>query len=136
MKDYPEFSDLAEVYLEDSYVLSILEGGTTIAFELEVVLTERHPRYHTPVGDEQYCYAHALLVIDDATDIVWLQRNDVHNVDPDGTVDLGNIYSLRYLHHRYEVTGEWGEVSVNSKTDPRLVFEAIDQESRRIRLSS
>ena len=57
MKEYSEFPDLAEVYLEDGYVLELGEAEGSMTFALEVVLTPRHPRCKHPVPGEQYCYA-------------------------------------------------------------------------------
>lgn len=49
---YADLPELAGVYLEDSYVLSIDEAPRRFSFTLDAVLTPEHPRYHRPVpGD-------------------------------------------------------------------------------------
>ena len=41
-----ELSGLADVYLEDSYVLGITESSEKVVFHLDAVLTPDHPAYH------------------------------------------------------------------------------------------
>ena len=122
MKDYADFSTLAAIYLEDSYVLDVQQRAESLSFLLEAVLTPNHPRYRTPLPGEQYCYVRARLSIVSATRVNWLCRNEVRNVDPDGEVDLGNIDSMKYNDGWYEIVGEWGHVRVRSDADPQLIF--------------
>jgi hypothetical protein len=46
MKDHTDFAELANVYLEDSFVLAIDEKPAALSFRVEVALTSGHPRYH------------------------------------------------------------------------------------------
>lgn len=50
------FEPLAAVYLEDSWVLEVLPGTNGIAFRLDAVPTEEHPKYSEPRPGEQYCH--------------------------------------------------------------------------------
>ncbi|MEV4596211.1 hypothetical protein AB0K15_02270 [Amycolatopsis sp. NPDC049253] len=43
MKNYIDFANLAQVYLEDSYVLAINERPDAVAFTLDLVLTQGTP---------------------------------------------------------------------------------------------
>ncbi|MEU4672949.1 hypothetical protein AB0F91_34550 [Amycolatopsis sp. NPDC023774] len=47
-KNYPDFTDLAQVCLEDSYVLAINEHPEAVSFTLDLVLTPGHSCYHAP----------------------------------------------------------------------------------------
>lgn len=122
MKNYTDFAGLADVYLEDSYVLGIAETPDSLSFELELVLTRSHPRYHEPRPDEQYCYEDAVLTIPGATKVEWVTRSSQTYRDATGEEDLGNIDSFHYHDGRYEIVGDWGKVQVSSAAEPRLDF--------------
>ncbi|WP_432850487.1 hypothetical protein ACQPXB_08050 [Amycolatopsis sp. CA-161197] len=122
MKNYTDFTDLAEVYLEDSYVLAINERPDSVSFTLDLVLTPGHPRYHAPPPDEQYCYADALLAIVNATKIDWITRSAQTYRDAAGEEDLGNIDSLQYHDGYYDIAGDWGHVRVHTVATPQLTF--------------
>lgn len=53
--NYWQFPGFENIYLEDSYVLSI-NDKTSIQILLEAVLTENHSLYTQPLPEEQYCY--------------------------------------------------------------------------------
>ena len=122
MKDYTEFADLANVYLEDSFVLGIDETPSALSFKLEVALTSSHPRYHEPKPAEQHCYANATLTIGAATRIEWVTRSSQTSRDATGEEDLGNIDSLKQLDDHYEITGDWGHARVYATAAPKLIF--------------
>ena len=50
------FSDLAGVYLEDSWVLEVAPSDDGLALRVEAVLTPEHSCYEPPKPSEQYCY--------------------------------------------------------------------------------
>ena len=128
MKNYTDFANLAQVYLEDSYVLAINERPDAVAFTLDLVLTPGHARYHAPPPDEQYCYADAVLTIGGAARIDWITRSGRTYRDAAGEEDLGNIDSLEYRDGYYDITGDWGHVRVHTVAAPQLTFspEASD----------
>jgi len=53
------FADLADIYLEDSWVLDVSATEHGVAFRLDAVLTPDHLRYHPPAPGEQHCYLQA-----------------------------------------------------------------------------
>ncbi len=124
MKDYTDFADLANVYLEDSFVLAIDEKPGTLSFKLEVALTPTHPLHHEPRPDEQHYYMDAMLTVDEAARIEWVTSSS--RTDRDATCaepeDLGNIDSLRHIDDHYEITGDWGHIRVYSTAAPKLTF--------------
>lgn len=120
---YASLPELAGVYLEDSYVLTIDEAPRRFSFTLDAVLTPEHPRYHPPVPGEQYCYARADLTFDDVAEVVWLSRSAVGFTDATGEHDVGNIDSLTVEgQNRYLVEGDWGRVRIRCPRPPRLVL--------------
>ncbi|MEV0065658.1 hypothetical protein [Amycolatopsis sp. NPDC050768] len=128
MKNYTDIANLAQVYLEDSYVLAITERPDAVSFTLDLVLTPGHPRYHDPAPGEQYCYADAILTIGNATEIDWITRSGQTYRDAAGEEDLGNIDSLYYRDGYYDVTGDWGHVRIHTAATPQLAFspETLD----------
>lgn len=122
MENYTDFTDLANVYLEDSFVLAIDENPSALSFTLEVVLTPAHPRYHEPRAGEQHCYADAILTVGEATRIEWVTRSSQTYRDATGEEDLGNIDSFQHIDDYYEITGDWGQVRGYSTAAPQLNF--------------
>lgn len=122
MKNYTDFPDLANVYLEDSFVLAIEETSSSLSFKLDVVLTSSHPLYREPPVDEQHCYAPAVLAIADATKIEWVTRSSQTYRDATGEEDLGNIDSFQHYDGYFEIVGDWGQVRVYSAAAPQLAF--------------
>lgn len=122
MIDYAKFPELAGVYLEDSYVLAIIERPGALTFMLEAVLTPEHPRYHPPRPGEQYCYANATLTFPDASAVEWIKHSTNRYVDASGEEDLGNIDSLTAERAAYLVDGDWGEVRIFTTSRPRFEY--------------
>ena len=122
MKNYTDFPDLTNVYLEESFVLAIDDAPTSLSFRLEAVLAQPHPRYREPQRGEAHCYADAVLTIADATRIEWITRSSRTHRDATGEEDLGNIDSLQQHGNHYEIFGDWGYVRIHSTTAPRLDF--------------
>lgn len=120
---YAEFPSLAGYYLEDSFVLGITSDQQSLAFELEVVLTEDHPHYAAPQPGEQYCYAHGVLTFDDVAQAHWLQCNDRTYTDAAGDEDLGNIDVLDREDGTWRVSGDWGEVLVTTPSTPTISLQ-------------
>jgi hypothetical protein len=63
MEYYEAFSDLAGVYLEDSWVLELAPSEDGLVLRLDVVLTPEHPLYEAPKPGEQHCYRAAWLTV-------------------------------------------------------------------------
>lgn len=112
MIDYSKLPGLAGVYLEDSYVLEIVETPRQIVFKLDAVLTPESPAYHPPRPDEHYCYAAADLVFVDIAAVDWIRRTERHFTDAAGEEDLGNIDILQPEGDSFVVEGDWGRVRI------------------------
>jgi hypothetical protein len=57
------FEALRDVYLEDSWILTVQPSSRFLAFELDVVLTPNHPDYRGATPGEQHDYRRARLVL-------------------------------------------------------------------------
>jgi hypothetical protein len=122
MTEYAELPGLSDLYLEDSYVLDIVESAGRLTFSMLAVLTPEHPAYHDPRPGEQYCYAGGALVFSDVAHIDWLERSTQRYVDATGEIDLGNIDSLTTTDGMYEVAGDWGRVRIRCAGPPRFTM--------------
>ncbi|GGL46735.1 hypothetical protein [Nocardia jinanensis] len=118
--DYEDYESLKGVYLEDSYVMDIVEGPDFLRFTIEAVLTPDNPRYSPPKPGEQYCYVDSTLTFEGVSKSTWDKRNFRKYKDASGEEDYGNIDSLLTLDDGYRVEGDWGSVRIWSNEPPRL----------------
>lgn len=114
---YAKLPGLKDVYLEDSYVLSIVDEPGTFKLTLQVVLTEAHPSYERPVL-ARYAYRLAVLEFRDVVRVTWARRSKRKYRDADGRVDYGNVdvfYRERGADDEvYHLEGDWGVVDLVS----------------------
>lgn len=121
--DYFEVPGLATVYLEDSYVLDIVEEPGSFSFTMEFVLTKNHPRYHEPRAGEMYCYERGRLTFTDVSHVEWLERSQQTYTDAAGEQDLGNIDYLKQENDHWHAGGDWGQVRVYTTLPPRATLD-------------
>ncbi len=119
--NYWQFPGFENIYLEDSYVLSI-NDKTSIQILLEAVLTENHSLYTQPLPGEQYCYRRMTVNFSHPETYDLVLNNISPIADPDGSVDYGNIDDFFMADDKYYLRGEWGELTIVSDP-PRLVDE-------------
>ncbi|MBF6125147.1 hypothetical protein [Nocardia brasiliensis] len=124
MRDYTDFPNLTGIYLEDSYVIDLVESRTEIQFVLEAVLTPGHPCYRVPAPGEKHAYLEGDLVFCDVLGVEWLDRSFQRYSDVTGAEDLGNIDSLTSQDGVYSVIGDWGSVRIYSNVDPEFKARA------------
>jgi len=116
--NYWQFPGFENIYLEDSYVLSI-NAKTSIQIFLEAVLTENHPLYTQPLPGEQYCYRRMTVNFPHPQTYDLVVNNIGPIADPDGSVDYGNIDEFYRADGKYYLRGEWGELTIVSDS-PRI----------------
>ena len=114
MSSYYNWEDFADIYLEDSFVLSIVESFNEISFVVEVALTENHPLYTPPKNDEQYCYRKGRIIFQDLKHVKWISRSEAPFTDASGEEDYGNIDVFQLSNEQYLLSGDWGELEVIS----------------------
>lgn len=119
---YTALTNLAEVYLEDSYVLDIIETDSSVSFALDAVLTKRSSHYSPRHLGEQYCYATGQLTFVDVNSVNWITRSLQAAKDPDGTIDYGNIDTLAANEDTYALAGDWGYVRITAAIPPRFIY--------------
>jgi hypothetical protein len=120
--NYWQFPGFENIYLEDSYVLSIINAKTSIQILLEAVLTENHPLYTQALPGEQYCYRRMTVNFPHPQTYDLVLNNISPIVDPDdGSVDYGNIDEFFRADDKYYLRGEWGGLTIVS--DPPILFD-------------
>ncbi|MCY7375258.1 MAG: hypothetical protein LH472_04720 [Pyrinomonadaceae bacterium] len=117
------------VDLEDSFILGWYFDFAVkkLVFDLEVSLWQGNKYYTPPVNGEYTCYKRGTLVFDDVQSIDGLLPMDSvkHTNDIDGSIDYGNVESLRCeSDDTYKVDGDFGEVSVHCR-DVRLEINDV-----------
>jgi hypothetical protein len=120
--NYWQLPGFENIYLEDSYVLSINANTISIQILLEAVLTENHPLYTPALSGEQYCYRQMTVKFPHPQTYDLVLNNISPIADPDGSVDYGNIDDFFMADDKYYLRGEWGELTIVSDP-PRLVDE-------------
>jgi len=120
--NYWQLPGFENIYLEDSYVLSINANTISIKILLEAVLTENHPLYTPALSGEQYCYRQMTVNFPHPQTYDLVLNNISAIADPDGSVDYGNIDVFFMADDKYYLRGEWGELTIVSDP-PRLVDE-------------
>lgn len=113
-RQYWERLELEQIYLEDSYVLSIEQSTNVFEFKMELVLRENHPLYEAPTPDEQYCYRQGTLTFRDVTEVRWLERRNAISMDARGQADMGNIDALYEEAGWFKLQGDWGKVQIRA----------------------
>jgi len=119
--NYWQLPGFENIYLEDSYVLSIINAKISIQILLEAVLTENHPLYTPALSEEQYCYRQMTVNFPHPQTYDLVLNNIRAIADPDGSVDYGNIDDFFMADDKYYLRGEWGELTIVS--DPPLLFD-------------
>ncbi|MGH4018155.1 MAG: hypothetical protein ACRDT0_02705 [Pseudonocardiaceae bacterium] len=122
MTDYSTIAELSTVYLEDSYVLDIVDDPPLLELKIEAVLTEEHPRYRPPGPAEQYCYAAGRLVFRDVSRVEWERQSLRTYTDVTGEEDRGNIDFLEIDGDHWYAGGDWGEVRIFTTARPEFTL--------------
>ena len=112
-KYYEQFGCLRDIYLEDSFVLDLIEGEDSIEFELEAVLTKEHPNYHPPRPNEQHCYKKMVLRLGNCSNVNWIRKSLRTSTDANGEIDFGNIDHFIFTKNQLHLSGDWGEVRLD-----------------------
>lgn len=115
--NYFELEQFIGLYLEDSFVLQIIETTESVSFKMEFVLTEDHPLFSPPKDGEAYCYQFGTIDFAELIKVKWVSKNEkLISVDANGDNDLGNIDLFYKIGEDYFLEGDWGKVVISCKT--------------------
>lgn len=113
--DYTTFSGFEDLYLEDSWVLSISATYQELVLKVEFALLASHPSYQRPLPNEQHCYKVGYIRFPKVESLVWTDQLAVHIADASGETDLGSILEFQSKDGRYVLFGGFGEIEVVSQ---------------------
>lgn len=111
-RPYSGLPDLADIYLEDSWVLDVRATPGVVAFTVEFVLTADHPDYSSARPGEQYCYRVGELRFDGVTQLRWTGQGNPPATDASGERDYGHIDSFDWEPGVYVLHGSWGHLDI------------------------
>jgi hypothetical protein len=121
VRPYDELPGFEHVYLEDSWVLGVTEGVGGLRLNLDLILTDQHPKWTPAKPEERYCYVSAALVFASPHRVKWIKQPDRPARDATGELDWGNIDSFEWDDSTYELEGGWGAVIVEGDA-PQLLY--------------
>lgn len=128
--DWEEMECFKGIDLFDSFVLSWQVTGDSLIILLEASVWPASEHYSEPKSDEYTCYKNFNLEFRGTESISGLK--DMSEVtpleDPDGSKDYGNIEYLVKYANRFELHGEFGEVSIESG---ELRFDVVNDNKPR-----
>jgi hypothetical protein len=96
MEPYTELPRLAEVVLEESYVLGIGAKPSEVIFEVDFVLTKAHPAYVPPPASARECFRNGRLRLVAVQRLLWDEQGARPATDATGERDYGHIDSFEW----------------------------------------
>ena len=103
-----------ELRLEESYVLGIRDLPSELRFDMEFVLTERHPAYRAPAPGQDQCFRRGRLIFRNVASAEWQRRTESSAPEGEEPPDLGTIETLVLEGGVYKLRGRFGEVEVRA----------------------
>ncbi|WP_457967280.1 hypothetical protein M1E17_10665 [Arthrobacter sp. D1-29] len=120
MNPYWKLDHLQDVYLEDSWILSMNASPGRLEVLLDFVLRESHPDYSNPKPGEQYCYKRGSLVFSSVSELHWTAQSRITPVtDASGEIDYGSLDVLEFKDNVWSMDGDFGQISLIS-TPPQI----------------
>ncbi|MEV0971646.1 hypothetical protein [Microtetraspora glauca] len=114
LRPYHELPGLEHLYLEDSYLLQLIESDESLTFVVEAALREGHPQWHPAKPGKQYCYRQVRIAFPNPSQIDWVERTFQPFKDRYGDIDYGNIDDFRWDGSWFRLLGWWGHVEITS----------------------
>lgn len=112
--NYFELKDFEAVFLEDSFVLEIIDGISSVTFLVDLILAKNHPLWMKPKKGEAYYYKKAEIFFPAKKRIDWIEKKMISSRDLDGEIDFGNIDYFFRRDDKYYLEGNWGKVIIES----------------------
>lgn len=113
-RSYVELPGFEHLYLEDSFVLGLVEGSHDLCLSMELVLTPTHPDYRPPCRGTRHCYRAGAIRFAGVRSKQWLHRTFRPSADASGSVDYGSIDTFLFAAGVYYLEGIWGELRIEA----------------------
>lgn len=114
MRPYTDLPGLAELVLEESYVLGVEAQPGVVGFVMDFVLTSQHPDYRPPAASERECFRRGTLRLVDVTRLEWTAQGAPPAVDATGQIDYGHIDSFEWHDGQFVLVGDWGRLDARA----------------------
>ncbi|MEQ3723899.1 hypothetical protein [Alcanivorax sp.] len=120
--EWTELKLFQGIDLNDSFVLGWRHEGWNVIFDIEASIWPSSEHYMTPKANEYTCYRRATLAFENISECVGLlpMASAPKSTDEVGEIDFGNIDSLFLLEDGFEVSGDFGNLSIKGG---ELLFE-------------
>lgn len=123
MNPYWKCEALESLYLEDSWVLSIVASPERLEIGLDFVLRESHPEYGPPEPGKQYCYKRGRLIFAPISELHWTDQGLVKPTIENDEIDYGSLDIIEFTDRVWSMTGDFGHISLVSQP-PRVEWES------------
>jgi hypothetical protein len=110
VRAYAELPELADIVLEESYVLGVTALPGQVTFDMEFVLTPDHPSHVPPPPSESECFRRGTLRLFGVRRLTWDDQGRPPATDATGERDFGHVDSFEWDHQRYVLSGDWGRI--------------------------
>lgn len=108
--DDPRFEGLD---FRRSFLLGVIYDDESLTLEMDFNLTEQHPRYSEPEGDESGCYRAGYVRFGDIQDLQIDKAPTPEGGQPD---DYSVIHSVSGGGERFSILTGWGNVKVTARS--------------------
>jgi hypothetical protein len=115
MRPYTELAGLADIVLEESYVLSVRAQPGELTLDVDFVLACEHQAYSPPPPSEVECFRRGSLRFAAVERIVWNDQGSPPAIDASGERDFGHIDSFEWEDDEYLLSGDWGRIEVKAR---------------------
>ncbi len=113
-RHYTELPGLAEIVLEESYVLDVVATPGRLVMTADLVLTAAHPAYRPPPPHEQECYRRGTLTFTGIRRLAWSDQGQRPAIDATGEIDWDGVDRFFFTDTAYELTGNFGTIRVEA----------------------
>lgn len=114
-RSYTELPGLAEIVLEESYVLRVVVRPGEVTFEIEFALTTEHPAYSPPPPSETECFRRGSLRLVGIERLLWDGQGLPPAIDASGERDYGHIDSFEWGDGNYLLYGDFGRIDATGR---------------------
>jgi hypothetical protein len=115
MHSYIELPGLAEIVLEESYVLGLHAQPGELTLDVDRVLGRGHHAYSAPPPSEVECFRRGSLRFVGVERLAWDEQGSPPAIDGSGERDFGHVDSFEWDDDQYVLSGEWGRIVVKAQ---------------------
>ena len=116
MRPYTDIPTLAEIVLEESFVLGVKAEPGAVSLDMEFALTPQHPAYAPPSSSETECFRRGTLQLVNVSRLAWTDQGQRPAIDATGERDWGHVDSFEWDESRFVLAGEFGSLDADAES--------------------